>query len=133
MDFVLYLTPLKTVFLFLYFFFLFFKEALLPGAGAFEIAAYCMLQKEMNQLKGRAKLGALAYANALLIVPKTLAINCGYDAQESIVKLVEATQDANDMPVGLDLESGEPFHPVVRSYNISVIGSKHISYVYAES
>ncbi|PIO75949.1 TCP-1/Cpn60 chaperonin family protein [Teladorsagia circumcincta] len=83
----------------------------LPGAGAFEIAAYCMLMKEVESLKGRAKLGALAYANALLVIPKTLAINSGYDAQETIVKLVEERNAGGDMPVGLDLESGEPMQP----------------------
>jgi T-complex protein 1 subunit zeta len=87
-------------------------KALLPGAGAFEVAAYCMLQKEMNQLKGRAKLGAQAYANALLIVPKTLAMNSGYDAQEAIVKLTEQRQAAEDIPVGLDLASGEAYQPL---------------------
>ncbi|VDL81093.1 unnamed protein product [Nippostrongylus brasiliensis] len=83
----------------------------LPGAGAFEIAAYCMLTKEMESLKGRAKLGAMAYANALLVIPKTLAINSGYDAQETIVKLVEERNAGGDMPVGIDLESGEPIQP----------------------
>lgn len=34
-------------------------EALVPGAGSFEIAAYTMLKKDSEQLKGRAKLGAL--------------------------------------------------------------------------
>lgn len=86
-------------------------KCLLPGAGAFEVAAYCMLMKEMESLKGRAKLGALAYANALLVIPKTLAINSGYDAQETIVKLVEERNAGGDMPVGLDLESGEPMQP----------------------
>lgn len=35
----------------------------MPGAGAFEVAAYCMLMKEMESLKGRAKLGALVSEN----------------------------------------------------------------------
>ncbi|KIH42850.1 hypothetical protein ANCDUO_27160, partial [Ancylostoma duodenale] len=85
---------------------------LVPGAGSFEIAAYCMLKKEMESLKGRAKLGALAYANALLVIPKTLAINSGYDAQETIVKLVEERESSGDIPVGIDLASGEPEQPV---------------------
>lgn len=32
-------------------------EAVVPGAGAFEIAAYCMLNKQLDTVKGRAKLG----------------------------------------------------------------------------
>uniref|UniRef100_A0A914IC20 T-complex protein 1 subunit zeta n=1 Tax=Globodera rostochiensis TaxID=31243 RepID=A0A914IC20_GLORO len=84
--------------------------AVLPGAGAFEIAGYCALKKLADNVKGRAKLGVLAFAEALLIIPKTLAVNAGFDAQEVIVKLVEACIDA-DEPVGLDLESGEPCSP----------------------
>ncbi|KAK6743499.1 hypothetical protein RB195_010643 [Necator americanus] len=85
---------------------------LVPGAGSFEIAAYCMLKKGMESLKGRAKLGALAYANALLIIPKTLAINSGYDAQETIVKLVEERETSENIPIGIDLDSGEPAQPI---------------------
>lgn len=37
--------------------------------------------------KGRAKLGVQAYADALLIIPKTLAANGGFDVQDAIVAL----------------------------------------------
>ena len=36
---------------------------------------------------GRARLGIQAYADALLIIPKVLAQNAGFDAQDTIVKL----------------------------------------------
>lgn len=29
----------------------------MPGAGAFEVAAHCMLKKEIYNVKGRVKLG----------------------------------------------------------------------------
>ncbi|MCP9258187.1 T-complex protein 1 subunit zeta [Dirofilaria immitis] len=87
-------------------------EAVVPGAGAFEIAAHCMLKSEMNKVKGRAKLGVQAYADALLVVPKTLATNAGFDAQETIVKLIEERIACKDkLPIGLDITSGEPFSP----------------------
>ncbi|CAJ0960656.1 unnamed protein product, partial [Mesorhabditis belari] len=86
-------------------------KAVIPGAGSFEIAAYCLLKEEIKNLKGRAKLGAEAYANALLVIPKTLAVNAGFDAQESIVKLVEMRQSVGDLPIGIDLQSGEPAEP----------------------
>ena len=54
-----------------------------------------------------------AYANALLVIPKTLAVNGGFDAQETMVKLVEERQNAGDVPVGIDLNSGEPAQPIV--------------------
>ncbi|VDD90764.1 unnamed protein product [Enterobius vermicularis] len=67
-------------------------KAVVPGAGAFEIAAHCMLKKEIDCVKGRGKLGVQAYADALLVIPKTLALNAGFDAQDTIVKLVQEYQ-----------------------------------------
>jgi T-complex protein 1 subunit zeta len=51
--------------------------ALVPGAGAFEVAAYRMLMRRKGAVTGRAKLGVEAFANALLVIPKTLAENSG--------------------------------------------------------
>ena len=54
--------------------------ALIPGAGAFEIAAAAMLQRyAAKEVTGKVKLGVLAFADALLVVPKTLAENSGFD------------------------------------------------------
>ncbi|OZC07873.1 hypothetical protein X798_05085 [Onchocerca flexuosa] len=90
----------------------FSDQAVVPGAGAFEIGAYCMLKNEVDKVKGRAKLGVQAYADALLVVPKTLATNAGFDAQETIVKLIEERIACKGkMPVGLDITSGEPCSP----------------------
>ena len=55
--------------------------AVVPGAGAFEIAAAHALLQHKGEVKGRAKLGVQAFADALLIIPKTLASNSGYDPQ----------------------------------------------------
>merc|ERR1719486_1126160 len=62
---------------------------LVPGAGGFETLANQELMKFKNQVQGRAKLGVQAYAEALLTIPKTLAENAGYDAQDSMLKLLE--------------------------------------------
>lgn len=94
-------------------------KAVVPGAGAFEIAAYCALKKHAETVKGRAKLGVQAYADALLVIPKTLAMNGGYDAQDVIVKLVEM-RNKTQSPVGVDLRSGEPFIPTGVWDNVSV-------------
>ena len=49
--------------------------------------------------KGRAKLGVQAYADALLIIPKTLAQNGGFDVQDAIVALqVRFALDLTDRP-----------------------------------
>jgi len=45
-----------------------------PGAGAFEIAASEHLQNHAKQnVSGKVKLGVFAFADALLVVPRTLA------------------------------------------------------------
>lgn len=85
-------------------------KALIPGAGAFEVAAYRMLMRRKQAVSGRAKLGVEAFANAMLIVPKVLAENSGFDVQETLIKL-EEEQDRSDAPMGLNLDSGEPFLP----------------------
>ncbi|ESN95330.1 hypothetical protein HELRODRAFT_185978 [Helobdella robusta] len=82
-----------------------------PGAGAFEIAAYDGLIKYKETVKGRARLGVQAYAEALLIIPKVLAQNSGFDQQDTIVKLQEEFTSAKQ-PVGLDITTGEVLIPV---------------------
>lgn len=84
---------------------IFLIECVIPGAGAFEVAASAALMKFKETVKGRARLGVQAYAEALLIIPKTLAINSGFDAQESMVKLLEEYSNVGQ-PVGLDLDTG---------------------------
>jgi T-complex protein 1 subunit zeta len=83
---------------------------MVPGAGAFEVAAYRMLMRRRVAVTGRAKLGVEAYAHSLLIIPKTLAENSGFDVQDSIIAL-EEEQDRSDQAVGLNLNTGETFLP----------------------
>jgi T-complex protein 1 subunit zeta len=91
----------------------------IPGAGGFEIAAYNELEKYSKEVKGRAKLGVLAYANALLVIPETLAVNAGFDANEKIVNLIEEAREIGDAGVlGLNLDSGD-----VEAINVSHIYS----------
>jgi T-complex protein 1 subunit zeta len=85
-------------------------RAMVPGAGAFEVAAYRMLMRRKGAVSGRAKLGVEAFANAMLVVPKTLAENSGLDVQESIIKL-EEEQERSGEAVGLDLGTGDTFLP----------------------
>lgn len=59
----------------------------MPGAGAVEVAASIALHKLKHSVAGRARLGVQAFADALLVIPKILASNSGFDAQETIVKL----------------------------------------------
>jgi len=81
-----------------------------PGAGAVEMAASIALHQLKTKVPGRARLGVQAFADALLVVPKILASNSGFDAQETIVKLQEATV-ACGQAVGVDLTTGEAMIP----------------------
>jgi len=81
-----------------------------PGAGAFEIAAHAHLMKVKDTVHGRVKLGIQAFADALLVVPKTLANNSGFDPVDAMVTLQE--EYAQGHIVGLDLTTGEPLSPV---------------------
>uniref|UniRef100_A0A4D5RA11 T-complex protein 1 subunit zeta n=1 Tax=Scolopendra viridis TaxID=118503 RepID=A0A4D5RA11_SCOVI len=83
---------------------------IVPGAGAFEIAAHAQLMKFKNTVKGRARLGIQAFADSLLIIPKTLAENSGFDRQDTIVKLQEEYNEAGQS-VGLDITTGEALVP----------------------
>jgi T-complex protein 1 subunit zeta len=114
--------------------------AVLPGAGAFEVALCQRLLNETRKtVAGRAKLGVQAFAEALLVVPKarcaalsralglarvcsrahppclssqqTLAENAGLDVQETLLTL----QDEHDRgsAAGLDVATGEPLDPVL--------------------
>ncbi|KAH9993949.1 chaperonin-containing T-complex zeta subunit Cct6 [Russula vinacea] len=87
-------------------------EALVPGAGAFEVAcAAHLVSSTKRAAKGRVKMGVQAFADALLVIPKTLAANGGFDVQDALVALQDEYADGN--VVGLDLQSGEPFDPTV--------------------
>ncbi|MBE3045843.1 hypothetical protein IMZ48_25525, partial [Candidatus Bathyarchaeota archaeon] len=56
-----------------------------PGAGAFHVACarHLSSDKFMDTVKGKAKWGVGAFADALLVIPKTLAANAGHDIQDS--------------------------------------------------
>ncbi|KAF9012421.1 chaperonin-containing T-complex zeta subunit Cct6 [Cyathus striatus] len=87
-------------------------ESLIPGAGAFEVACAAHLSGPVKKsAKGRVKMGVQAFADAMLIIPKTLVQNGGFDVQDSIVALQDEQSEGNI--VGIDLQSGEPFDPTV--------------------
>ena len=85
-------------------------QSLVPGAGAFNIALHAHLSKFKDSVKGKAKLGVQAFADALLIIPKVLAVNGGYDAQDVVVSLQE--EHAQGQVVGVDLNTGDTLDPI---------------------
>lgn len=87
-------------------------KAVVPGAGAFQIACSARLSSSefRKTVKGKAKYGVAAFADALLIIPKTLAANSGHDIQDSLAALQDEQAEGN--VVGLNLATGEPMDPV---------------------
>ncbi|GLJ48206.1 hypothetical protein SUGI_1017970 [Cryptomeria japonica] len=85
-------------------------QAVVLGAGAFEVAASQHLKNTVKKtVKGRAQLGVEAFADALLVVPKTLAENSGLDTQDVLIGL-QAEHDKGNI-VGLNHHTGEPMDP----------------------
>lgn len=106
-------------------------KSVVPGGGAFQVACAAHLKSDAftKTVKGKAKWGVEAFADALLVIPKTLAANAGLDVQDSrkscfapycfahanLPFLVAALQDeqAEGNVVGLDLATGEPMDPTL--------------------
>ena len=84
---------------------------IVPGAGAYEISVHDALVRYKETVKGRPRLGVQAFADAMLIIPKTLAQNAGHDQQAVIVQLQESLSSLKK-PVGVDLKSGEAILPL---------------------
>ncbi|MCD4759720.1 TCP-1/cpn60 chaperonin family protein [archaeon] len=86
------------------------------GAGAPEIEVSRKLKEFSNTLSGREQLGALAFAEALEIIPKTLSENAGLDPIDMLTE-IKAKHDNNEKWAGIDVFSGK----VVDSWEAGVI------------
>ncbi|KAL9055401.1 MAG: hypothetical protein Q9162_003598 [Coniocarpon cinnabarinum] len=82
-----------------------------PGAGAFQVACANHLNSPAFQktVKGKAKYGVTAFADALLVIPKTLAANSGHDIQDALAELQDEAAEGN--AVGLDVKTGGAMDP----------------------
>lgn len=82
-------------------------KAILLGGGAFEIGAHLHLKKFVDSVVGKAKLGVDLFADSLLIIPKVLAENSGFDVQDSILKVLEVSKKEGK-EYGVDVDTGLP-------------------------
>lgn len=57
-------------------------------------------------------MGVVAFAESLLVIPKTLIENCGYDVQEVILDLIHQ-EKATNAPVGVNILKNEIMSPVL--------------------
>lgn len=106
--------------------------AVIPGAGAFQVAAHTHLTgKFKDGVEGKAKLGVQAFADALLVIPKTLALNSGLDIQETLLNMQDEGESSG-IAVGMDVSSGEAMDPMEQGIvdNVKVVKQAvHLSQV----
>uniref|UniRef100_A0A8C5VUB5 Chaperonin containing TCP1 subunit 6A n=1 Tax=Microcebus murinus TaxID=30608 RepID=A0A8C5VUB5_MICMU len=74
-----------------------------PGAGAVEVAMAETLIKHKLSVKGRAQLGVQAFAEALLIIPRVLAQNSGFDLQAILVKIQAEHSESGESMVAAEV------------------------------
>lgn len=77
-------------------------QCVIPGAGAFEVFLFARLMEFKEEIFGKTKLGIQAFAESLLVVPKVLAENSGYDMQDAVLMLTDEYKKKK-VPVGLNL------------------------------
>jgi T-complex protein 1 subunit alpha len=91
------------------------SNTLVPGGGAAEAALSVYLDDYADTIKSREQMVIQEYADALLVIPKTLAVNAAKDASELIARLrsVHAKGQHSEDPaddglkfMGLDLIEG---------------------------
>jgi len=87
-------------------------SALVPGAGAYELACHVHLDQFKRTVQGKARLGVEIFANAMLIVPKTLLENSGVDIQDKLLKVI-GERESKMLPVGVNLQTGDPMDATV--------------------
>merc|ERR1712176_574433 len=87
-------------------------EAVVAGAGAFEVAAHVHLEQFKRTVPGKPRLGVEIFGKALLTVPKTLIENSGLDVQDKLLGLV-AAREAKGTAVGVSVATGDPIDPAL--------------------
>jgi archaeal chaperonin len=90
-------------------------EKLLAGGGAPEIEIALRLREYAATLKGREQLAVTKFAEAIEIVPKTLAENSGFNAIDKIAEL--KNKHETNKNAGLNAYTGE----VVDMYSLGVV------------
>ncbi len=79
---------------------------LVSGGGSPEVELSLKLQEYANSLTGREQLAINAFANALEIIPRTLAENAGLDPIDKLVEMTSQHKDGN-IHAGLNVFTGD--------------------------
>jgi len=84
------------------------EPKVLAGGGAPEIEVAKELRKYAASVGGREQLAIEAFADALEVIPRTLAENAGLDPIEIITELRALHSDPNNIWYGVDVYEGKP-------------------------
>lgn len=89
-------------------------NCVIAGAGALEVACHSHLMEFSETVIGKQKIGVRAFAEGLLVIPKTLAENSGLDVQQALITLQEASTEArkNGKWAGMRIDNGDVLDPV---------------------
>ena len=82
------------------------KSKVVAGGGAPEMEIASRLKKWAEGLSGRVQLAAIDFAEAMEVIPTTLAENAGLDPIDIIVEL-RSRHDKGDLWAGVDVYSGK--------------------------
>ena len=77
------------------------------GGGAIEVEVAKRLRAHADKLSGREQLAVQAFADALEVIPRTLAENAGIDPIDALTDL-KAQHDKGNSLAGLDVFTGKP-------------------------
>ncbi len=83
------------------------KPKVVPGGGAVEVELARRLKSYAVKVGGREQLAIEAFADALEVIPKTLAENAGHDVIDTMVALRAAHEKENGFKMGIDIYTGE--------------------------
>jgi archaeal chaperonin len=90
---------------------------IVPGAGAPEAEVAKKLRKFSEKFSGREQLAVRAFADALEIVPKTLAENAGFDPIDILVALRSKHEEKDGISFGVDVFNGK----IADAYEMGVV------------
>jgi thermosome len=82
-------------------------KLLVAGGGAPEVELALRLRAYASTVGGREQLAIEAFANAMEVIPKTLAENAGLDQIDSLVSL-RSQHEKGIKTAGLDMDTGKP-------------------------
>ena len=83
-----------------------------PGAGATEVAIGNYIREEAASVEGRKQLAVDAYADAVDLIPRTLAENTGMDPIDALVDLRAEFEAGNTAGVISEGQTGTVADPV---------------------